>query len=116
MRLDAGDTFEKQYFRRSLEGFRSPYNDPFEYRTVNEVGEDVVIGLMLPFVDDKTNPDRLAQARIEWDGLTDADTATYRPENWLVAYYQAEPIGIVFPTRFVDIPEEGSISMIGVFP
>lgn len=116
MRLNPGDIFEKQYFRRSIEGYRSPYDDPFEYRSVTDVGEEAVIRLMLPFVDDKSNPDKLAQARIEWFGLTDSDITMYRPENWLAAYQNGEPIGIVFPTRYIDVPEEGSISMIGVFP
>ena len=116
MRVIAGDTFEKQYFRRKIDGYQSPYNDPFTYRTVEEIGEDKVCVMMLPFVDDVTNPDREAQARIEWQGLVDAEIASPRLENWLVAYKNDVPIGVVFPTRYEDVPDQGSLSTIGVFP
>ena len=109
-------TFQKQYARRSIEGYTSPYDDPFEYRTVLDIGEEEVIRMMIPFVEDKTNPDQLAQARIEWDGYSVAEITSYHPENWLIAFKDDAPIGVVFPTRYLDQPEEGSISFIGVLP
>jgi ribosomal protein S18 acetylase RimI-like enzyme len=109
-------TFQKQYARRSLDGYTSPYDDPFEYRTVLDVGEEAVMRLMIPFVEDKTNSDRMAQARIEWEGYIVAEITRYQPENWLVAFNAEVPVGVVFPTRYLDQPEEGSISFIGVFP
>ncbi len=114
--MKPGTIFEKQYFRRSIEGYRSPYNDPFEYRTVQELGEERVIAMMVPFIDDISNPDRIAQSRIEWNSMTWDDGAKYRPENWLVAYIDGVPIGVVFPTRYVDMPSGGSLSTIGIFP
>jgi len=114
--MKPGDIFEKQYFRRRIEGYMSPYSDPFNYRTVSEVGEEKVCMLMLPFVDDTTNPDREAQARIEWQGLMDSEMNTHRLDNWLVAYEGEVPIGVVFPTRFDDVLDQGSLSTIGIFP
>jgi RimJ/RimL family protein N-acetyltransferase len=114
--MKPGTIFEKQYFRRSIEGYRSPYDDPFEYRTVPDVGEESVIAMMVPFIDDTSNPDQLAQSRIEWNSMTWDDGAKYRPEHWLVAYKDGIPIGVVFPTRYVDMPSGGSLSTIGIFP
>jgi RimJ/RimL family protein N-acetyltransferase len=116
MRLKLGDTFEKQYFRRRIDGYQSPYVDPFDYRTVAEIGEDKVCMMMLPFVDDKSNPDQQAEARIEWQGLVDSDVCSPLLQSWLVAYQDDSPIGVVFPTRYEDVPDQGSLSTIGVFP
>ncbi len=114
--MNPGTIFEKQYFRRSIEGYRSPHSDPFEYRTVQDIGDEKVIAMMVPFLDDTSNPDRLAQSRIEWNSMTWDDGAQYLPENWFVAYKEGEPIGVVFPTRYNDMPSEGSLSTIAIFP
>ena len=114
--MEPGTIFEKQYFRRSIEGYRSPYDDPFEYKTVTEVGEEYAQRLLIPFLDDTSNPDRIAQAKIEWSYWTWAEGPKYRPEFWLVAFKEGEPIGVVFPTKYDDMPSEGSISFIAVVP
>jgi ribosomal protein S18 acetylase RimI-like enzyme len=109
---------EKQYARRDISGYRSPYDDPFEYRPIVSVGMDEVYRLIAkaPFFDIKFDSDQLAQARNEFDVLVEFAASAYAPEFWLLAFKDGNPVGYVFPQRYWDVPEEGSIFAIGVLP
>jgi hypothetical protein len=110
-----GTIIEKQYARRSLVDYRMPYIDPFGYRSVAEIGEPNIIEMLIPFIDNLSNPDTMAQATMEYQALVEHAGSEYHPENWLVAFLNDTPIGVVFPTKWYDQPEGGSISFITVF-
>ena len=112
----AARTIEKQYARRNISGYRSPYADPFEYRSIVTVGIDEVFKLMAPSVENKSNADSLAQAKIEFEEFVRFAGPFYLPENWLVAFKDGEAVGYVFPQQYWDKPEEGSIFSIAVLP
>ncbi|MFI5201237.1 MAG: GNAT family N-acetyltransferase [Candidatus Kapaibacterium sp.] len=109
---------EKQYARRAISGYRSPYADPFEYRPILSVGMDEVYRFiaMAPFFDIQPDTDPLSQARTEFDVLVEFAASAYAPEHWLIACKDGNPVGYIFPQRYWDVPEEGSIFAIGVFP
>jgi GNAT superfamily N-acetyltransferase len=107
---------QKQYARRDITGYKSPYSDPFEYRSIVEIGMDEVCRTMIPFNENKSAPDRFAQARIEFDELIEYAGTAYKPEYWYAATLGNKIIGVVFPQRYWDKMEEGSIFHIGVLP
>jgi ribosomal protein S18 acetylase RimI-like enzyme len=101
-------TFQKQYVRRRLEGYRSPYEDAFEYRSVADVGEGSVVQLMGPFHE--------ADSWIEWREMVEADFYEADLTKWLVAFLDGVPFGVVFPAKYSDRADEGTIVFIAVLP
>jgi len=71
---------------------------------------------MAPFFDIQPGMDPLSQARTEFDVLVEFAASAYAPEHWLIAFKDGSPVGYVFPQRYWDAPEEGSIFAIGVLP
>ncbi len=116
--LKATRVIKKQYARRNIEGYRSPYNDSFEYRSTYTLGIDEICRLILmaPFFAIEPDTDSLLQARAEFDILVEHAGSAYAPEYWLVAFKDGNPVGYVFPQRYFDKMEEGSIFAIGVLP
>ena len=109
---------EKQYARRDISEYRSPYADPFEYRSISTVGFEEVYRLiaLAPFFDVQPGADPLSQTRTEFELLVEFAAAAYAPEHWLVAFRDGIPIGYVFPQQYWDKPNEGSIFALGVIP
>ncbi|HET6400984.1 MAG TPA: GNAT family N-acetyltransferase [Candidatus Kapabacteria bacterium] len=109
---------EKQYARRDILGYRSPYKDPFEYRPITSVEMDEVYSLIAkaPFFDVIPGTDPLSQTQIEFDILVEFAGSAYAPEHWLIAFKDGNPVGYVLPQRYWDVPEEGSIFALGVIP
>jgi len=115
--MEPGTVFEKQEFRRSIEGYRSPFDDPFLYKTIDEVGRDEVVRMLLPFIDGVSNLDPFAQGWIEFQDLIDLAGTAFQPQDWLVAYLGQDPVGVVFPSRWENYdPSKGSIKMIAIVP
>ena len=55
-------------------------------------------------------------AKEKFDSLVEFAGTAYQPKHWLIAYREGTPIGYVFPQRYFDIPEEGSIFDLAVVP
>ena|SRR5947209_1958047 len=109
------ETIKKQYARRLIEAYRSPYNDPFTYQLVTEFGIERLVPLLAPFIDNKTNSDAMAQSWIEWNGLI-IDRESHL-QHWFVALFSGELIGILLPSRFNEPHQDGgSLTMIAVLP
>src|SRR5580692_11251114 len=107
---------KKQYARRGLSGYRSPYTDPFEYRSIADVGIEEICRLMVPFVEVKSDQNNFEQARAKLDDLIEFAGSLYQADHWLIAFINGQPIGYVFPQRYWDQPEEGSIFDIAILP
>ncbi len=106
----------KQYARRELLDYRSPYVDPFEYRSIETVSIVELCRLMIPFVEAEQNQDVFEGAKKKLEGLIEFADSLYQPEKWLLAFKDSNPIGYVFPQRYWDKPEEGSIFDIAILP
>lgn len=107
---------QKQYARRNIEGYRSRYEDSFEYRSILRVDDQTTEHLLV-----KAMSDSLARDIGEdgWSSLSDFREfagAAYHPETWCIAYRENEPIGVVFAQRYEDKLEEGSLFFIGLLP
>jgi len=114
--MDKSRLIKKQYARRNLSGYRSPYTEVFKYRSIVSVGIEEVCKLMSSFVDVRSDQNTITQARIKLDELIEFAGTLYNPNKWLVAFMNGNPIGYVFPQRYWDKPEEGSIFDIAVLP
>jgi GNAT superfamily N-acetyltransferase len=108
---------QKQYARRNIEGYTSPYEDSLTYLSIGGLEVAVVKQVLHAAMAASLARDIVAEEDgsalehfIEFAG--DA----YHPETWVIAYQDNKPVGLVFPQRYDDKPEEGSLFMIGVVP
>lgn len=108
---------EKVYFRRDLEGYRSPHQDPFQYRSLAAVGEAHFLEEFVRIYPQNLNRNfNNADPRAEFFELKIAAGSTLDERQWLIAYHNDLPAGIVVPKIFDDIPDEGTIHTFGLFP
>jgi ribosomal protein S18 acetylase RimI-like enzyme len=108
---------QKQYARRNIEGFVSPYQTDLSYvsiATINRREIEHVLGEAMRETSgrdlDPTNPALELDHNIEFAGTA------YHPDTWVVAYRGDMPVGIIFAQRYDDKMEEGSLFFIGVLP
>jgi ribosomal protein S18 acetylase RimI-like enzyme len=108
---------QKQYARRNIEGFKSPYKDTLIYRSISGLEQaeaERLLGLAMQGTKgrdlDASEPSLELKHNIEFAG------AAHHPQTWVIAYLDEEPIGVVFAQRYDDKPEEGSLFFIGVIP
>lgn len=117
--IESGFTIniEKAYFRRELDNYQSPYIDPFEYRSLAELGEATFIDCFVQIYPENLNRNfNHDNPRGEFFELKVGAGKTFDPMRWLVAYYSGvTPAGVVIPKVFDDIPDEGTIHTFGLF-
>jgi ribosomal protein S18 acetylase RimI-like enzyme len=107
----------KIFVERDVAGYESPYDDPFEYRTLAQLGEDRFIEIMTeaaqgdPF---ENVADR--DPREDFRELVQYAGERFDPTWWRVAYRDGRPIGVVLPQAFADPAGEGSLFYVGVLP
>lgn len=110
-------TIEKQYARRSLVGYRSPYADPFTYKSILELQQEIVIEVLETVESGSLGRDFGDENPLaNFSKLVEFAGTAYDPTNWLVAYDGAIPIGVVFAQRYWDKKEEGSLFVVGLVP
>lgn len=108
---------QKQYARRTIDGYVSPYPDRFRYLSISELDIDEVLRLfsnaLLGTMGRDLNP---AEPAEELKFIIEFAGDAYHPETWVVAYDSEMPIGMIFAQRYADKPLEGSLFFIGVLP
>jgi GNAT superfamily N-acetyltransferase len=98
-----------------MEGYCSPYNDQFEYRSILDFPIEEIHRLMIPFLDDISAPDPLARAGTDFSWLIEHAGTAFDPEYWYVASLNSDPAGVVYPQLLEDRRwDDGSIWHIGV--
>jgi GNAT superfamily N-acetyltransferase len=107
---------QKQYARRNITGYTSPYEDALDYHSIVTMDADHVNTILRDAMKDSAARDIGEEG---WSSLADFREfagEAYHPETWCVAYNNNEPVGVVFAQRYDDRPEEGSLFFIGVLP
>ena len=108
---------EKQYARRSVEGYRSPYEDTFEYRPISTLSRSELLTIISEVQRGSEGRDITGEASDELlDGMIEFANTAFDPSAWLIAYLDGEIAGLVFAQRYFDKMEEGSIFLVGVTP
>lgn len=105
---------QKQYARRSLVGYTSPYVDPFRYVPILELPQEEVLQIFHDSVFASCGRDVDRDA--DFQHCVKAAREQYDPSIWMIVYLEDEPVGIVFPQRIGDAPELGSVYHIGLMP
>lgn len=106
---------QKQYARRNVEGFVSPYDMHFEYKCIQHLDEQALRDVLIDAMSNSLARDIVAEEG--WNELKEFIEfagGAYHPETWLVAYQEERPVGIIFAQRYDDKPEEGSLFFVGV--
>jgi ribosomal protein S18 acetylase RimI-like enzyme len=108
---------QKQYARRNIEGYRSPYSDELSCRPISSLKREEIIAIYGEAMRDtagrdldSTNPALELDHNIEFAGTA------YHPETWVIAYRDEKPVGVIFAQRYDDKMEEGSLFFVGVMP
>jgi ribosomal protein S18 acetylase RimI-like enzyme len=108
---------EKQYSRRSIIGYRSPYADPFTYKSILELRDEEVIEILARVESESLSRDFGNQnPLVNFSELVEFAGKAYDPTNWLIAYDESAPVGVVFAQRYWDKMEEGSLFVVGLIP
>lgn len=106
---------EKQYARRDITGFVSPYPDPFRYQALADVGEDAFIDALGETLQDSLSRDLGSNsAPEEFRSLKEFAGSAFDPRYWEIAYLSGNVAGIVCAQRYFDKPEEGSLFHLGL--
>jgi len=108
---------EKAFVKKDVDGYSSPYEDPFSYRTLAEIGDDRFIKIMVEAAigDPFENP-TASDPKEEFQELIDYAGSRFDPTWWRVAYLDDTPVGVVLPQEFDDREHEGSIFYVGIRP
>jgi GNAT superfamily N-acetyltransferase len=108
---------QKQYARRNIEGYTSPYADDLQYVSIAALERGEIERLLGEAMRGTAGRDiDASQPGLEFDHNIEFAGAAYHPETWLIAYRDAEPVGVIFAQRYDDKMEEGSLFFVGVLP
>lgn len=106
----------KLYVERSLEDPPACADDPFEYRSLEQVGEDAFIRVLAELEPAPAGRDPLEWAGEEFRDLRESAGTAFQPAAWLLAFHQGAVAGLLLPQLFPDEPEEGTLYWIGLLP
>jgi hypothetical protein len=108
--------FEKQYVKRNISGYVSPYHDPFSYRSLSEVGEHKFSNIFKEVMGDSLSRDDsyITDAKKELNTLIELAGMAFDPHTWFLVEMNNEPIGLVLPQKFPHKPKSGTIFYIGI--
>jgi GNAT superfamily N-acetyltransferase len=110
-------TKRKVLVERSVTGYRSPYVDALEYRSLDAAGRAEFVRALAaaaegdPFED---RPDRDPER--EFQELVDYAGERFDPAAWMVASLDDETVGVVLPQVFAGRGDEGTLFYVGVVP
>jgi GNAT superfamily N-acetyltransferase len=108
---------EKVFVEKDLEGFSSPHEDPFTYRSLAEVGEDRFLDVMAPASEGDPFEDASARdPRREFSELVSFAGSAFDATWWRAAYLDHDPIGVVLPQSFANKKHEGTLFYVAVIP
>ncbi len=105
---------EKAYVRRPLVGYRSPWGDPFRYRTLGRAGEAGALRVLAEVTREAI--DREIEGRRAAGLLRDLKRHAgpgLDARAWLLASLDGRPAGLVFPQRIGD---RGFLLYLGLVP
>ena len=107
---------EKLYVRRSLEGFVSPYADPFALVSLVDAGEEAFVDVLAQAMSGSLardlHPDR---PREEFHEMRAMEADTHEPERWSIALLDGEPAGVILANRF-PFDDEATFTFLGLCP
>jgi ribosomal protein S18 acetylase RimI-like enzyme len=111
----------KQYVRRSIEGYHSPYRldgtDPFEYRSVSELPRAELVRILEQCIDPAIDPTTTAiSVEQELTDVVEYAGAAYTPESWHIAYLDGRVAGVALAQRYSDLLTAGSCLHLGLAP
>ncbi len=110
-------SYPKLYFRRELAGYRSPYSDPFEYRSFLDAPiPDEVYSVIASTAHDKDCSDPVMLGKREFEYLVRWADEAFDARRWSLAYRNGTIAGFVFPQMYPDAKNLGSVWHLGVLP
>jgi len=102
---------------RSIAGYTSPYHDPFTYSSLEVVGRESFVRIMVeasegdPFEDSADRDvDREFQEMVDYAGKR------FDPTWWTIAGLDGETVGVVLPQAYAGYDDEGTLFYVGVRP
>ncbi len=108
---------KKAYVERTVLGYRSEHEDPFTYRSLEDVGTDAFVEAMTlaalgdPF-EDVTERD----PRADFDQLVSYAGERFDPAMWHLAYLEDKVAGVVLPQPYPSEKKDGTLFYVAVVP
>ncbi len=107
---------EKRYARRSVVGYKSPYADPFTYRSTAESERREILAILGRVIEGSLSREWNASVESKYESMVEFANVAYDPKYWMVAYDDDVPAGLVFAQRYFDVPNKGSLFIVGLVP
>ena len=108
---------DKAYFKKKIDGYRSPNIDRLRYRSISEIGESRMLDIHRKIYEANLNrnfnsedPDADYRSHVESAG------SFFNPDDWYAVFDGDAPAGVLFPQRFSDAPDEGTLMSMGLLP
>lgn len=107
---------EKQYVRKELSGYTSSYADPFQYQSVEEIGEEIFIKIFKDIMSVSLSRDDqvIEDAAEEFYSLIKYAGDAFDRNTWYIAFIEGNPTGLILPQRYPHQPSKGSIFYLGI--
>jgi len=107
----------KIFVERELSDVSFGYEDPFTYETLEEIGEDRFLEIMVrAAAGDPFEEDDSADPRIKFEELIKYAGGMYDPGKWFVLRLDGKPAGVLLPQVFERDTSTGTVFYIGVLP
>jgi RimJ/RimL family protein N-acetyltransferase len=107
----------KVFVKRDLENYESPYEDPFSYQSLSDLGEERFLDLLSESaVGDPFEDVGSRDPKSDFDDLVSFAGAKFNASWWQAAFLGGDPIGVVLPQAFADSDDQGSLFYVGVRP
>lgn len=107
----------KIFVERSIEGYKSPYDDPFTYSSLEVVGREDFVRIMAeasegdPFEDPTDRDvDREFQEMVDYAGTR------FDATRWMAADLGTDTAGVVLPQVYPAHDDEGTLFYVGLRP
>jgi GNAT superfamily N-acetyltransferase len=108
---------EKVFVEKNIEGLTAFREDPFTYRSLEEVGQARFLEVMAPAAEGDPFEDAGARdPEREFGELVSFAGDAFDPTWWRVAYLDEDPIGVVLPQNFSGKRHEGTLFYVAVLP
>jgi len=108
---------EKIFVEKSIEGLKPFREDPFTYRSLEDVGRTRFLEVMAPAAEGDPFEDATARdPEREFEELVSFAGDAFDPTWWRVAHLDDDPIGVVLPQCFSSRRHEGTLFYVAVLP
>lgn len=106
----------KSLFSRDLAGYRTPYDDPMHYRTLDDVPRELFDEVLDTAHIGDPLEESTAHERSALEAYISLAGDAFESRRWRIAELEGRPVGVILPQIFPDLRTVGTLFHIGILP